>query len=233
MAKIEDIFIDLQKNKKKWLQSKKGSEFEDKFESACKKKGFTREIKEDYKEELKKIKEFVLDDLRENKIENIFNSRPEMIDMFITQPFGSQNYPDFLVFTKQYIIPIEIKYSSENATKPMWNGNLPKANGIYIFGSYKKGDVTFFRGIDILNNNDRKKLLNFWKQEREHYQNFKKELQKDVNFENEYGFDVYIRETYTQNKQINKEAIIDFFANVKKNELENKVIEFLKGEENE
>ncbi len=90
--------------------------------------------------------------LQHQPISNILNHDKSMIDIFVWQPFGTQDYPDFMIFTQKYIIPVEIKYSSDTATSPMWNGNLPKANGIYVFGNNKKQDIVLFKGIDILSN---------------------------------------------------------------------------------
>ncbi|WP_295158926.1 hypothetical protein [uncultured Brachyspira sp.] len=41
---LSNIFTDIQKNKKEWLKSKKGNEFEDRFEASLKKYGFNRRI---------------------------------------------------------------------------------------------------------------------------------------------------------------------------------------------
>ena len=38
---------------------------------------------------------------------------------YLRIPYGSQNYPDFLVFSSQYIIPIELKSSKRTGSRPM------------------------------------------------------------------------------------------------------------------
>jgi len=45
----------------------------------------------------------------------------------------------------------------------MWNSNLPKLNGIYIFGCYEYKDVTFFCGKNILQEREIDILLEFLK----------------------------------------------------------------------
>jgi hypothetical protein len=106
---IKRIFEDIKNNKPKWVQVRKGSEFEDIFELSCKKNGFTRVLKEDCSEELKEIKNIILDDTDSEITPNNFKDRTDMRGIFIAQPFGSQSYPDFLIFTNRYIVPIEYK----------------------------------------------------------------------------------------------------------------------------
>ncbi len=227
--KLKKVFEDLQKHKASYIQSKEGVDFEDRFESALKRFGFTKEIKEDeeIKTALDKLKKDVMNDFNEGPMKNVFNNNGRFVDMFVREPYGSQNYPDFLIFTKDYIIPVEIKFSSKAQKKPMWNGNLPKAGGIYIFGNYVDADLTFFRGIDVLSNYERKKLISFWDDVRALQKKYETELKKDSNFKNEYGFNVYLRKTFNQGKSINNNAILDFFNNTKRDELEQNVMDFL------
>lgn len=79
---------------------------------------------------------------------------------YIAQPFGTQRYPDILILDGKTVLCLELK--SSKGTKPVWNSGLPKANGLYVFGSYVKKDITFFRGCDILNDEDRKRLSGFF-----------------------------------------------------------------------
>ena len=228
--KIDSIFKDMLKNKNIYTQARKGSEFEDRFEDVCKKQGFTRKLAGDISKELKLIKSEVLNDFNKNTILNRFNDKDNMVDFFVSQPFGSQSYPDFLIFTKNYIVPIEIKYSSDKSKKPMWNGNVPKANGIYIFGNNSYQDFTFFKGIDILPNKEKEKLFKFWEETIINYENYRKDakqLFENKSLDIEYGFDVYPRKTFQQNKQVNGLATLDFFNNPKRQELENLTLKYL------
>ena len=162
---LNKIFIDIQKNKKEWLKSKKGSDFEDRIETSLKRNGFNRINKDDknIKLILNSIKNSILDKKSNDIIDNIYYETDKSIaNCFICQPYGSQNFPDFLIFTNKKIIPIEIKYSSDKSFNPMWNSNLPKANAIYIFGSYGREDVTFFLGRDVLPMSEREALIDFF-----------------------------------------------------------------------
>ena len=58
---LSDIFIDIQKNKKEWLKSKEGNEFEDRFEASLKRYGFNRRIASD--KEIKYILSSVKNDI--------------------------------------------------------------------------------------------------------------------------------------------------------------------------
>ncbi|GAA7525521.1 hypothetical protein MMM114_01480 [Helicobacter pylori] len=87
---------------------------------------------------------------------------------FLYQPFGSQNYPDFLVFICDYVVGIEIKFSKNDkgeknlqTSRPMWNSNLPKPNAIYVYG-VANANITFFKGSDILSYETREVLLKYF-----------------------------------------------------------------------
>ncbi|WKX02318.1 hypothetical protein [Candidatus Mycoplasma mahonii] len=56
--------------------------------------------------------------LLKNSLEIIDNSFQSVRNTFIFQPYGSQQFPYFIVFTENKIIPIEIKYSK---MKEVWS----------------------------------------------------------------------------------------------------------------
>lgn len=229
---LRDIFIDIRNNKKEWLKSKKGIEFEDRFETALKKVGFNRRNDIGIKKILSLLKNDILDKKSDKIIDNIYSLEDKSFEnCFVSQPYGSQNFPDFLVFSRKKIISIEIKYSSNIASKPMWNSNLPKSNSIYIFGSYGRGDVTFFMGNDVLPMNERDELIDFFEEIKKLEDSFKKKIKrnnKDNLFAYKFdrGFNVYVRRAYEQNKTINENAKIDYFLHEDRQRCEDNVIEF-------
>lgn len=229
---LNKIFIDIQKNKKEWLKSKKGSEFEDRIETSLKQNGFNRIGKDDknIKPILNSIKNSILDKKSNDIIDNIYyKTNKSLGNCFICQPYGSQNFPDFVIFTNKKIIPIEIKYSSGKSYSPMWNSNLPKANAIYIFGSYGREDITFFLGCDVLPMSERDELINFFSEIKKLENNFRKKLKEKVKNNNalfDRGFDVYVRRAYQQDKSINNNAEIDYFSHKNRMYCENSVIKF-------
>ena len=80
-------------------------------------------------------------DSDEGSIENTTRFKPN----YIAQPFGTQSYPDILILGNETVLCLELK--SSKTTRSVWNSGLPKVNGIYIFGSYVKKDVTFLEGF--------------------------------------------------------------------------------------
>lgn len=229
---LRDIFTDIRNNKKEWLKSKKGVEFEDRFETALKKGGFNRRNDIEIKKVLSALKTDILNKKSDKIIDNIYALEDKSFEnCFVSQPYGSQNFPDFIVFTNKKIISIEIKYSSNVASKPMWNSNLPKANSIYIFGSYGRGDVTFFMGNDVLPMNERDELIDFFEEIKKLEDSFKKKIKKNNKdnlfaYKFDRGFNVYVRRAYEQNKTINENAKIDYFLHEDREKCEDNVIEF-------
>lgn len=94
----------------------------------------------------------------------------------------------------------------------------------YIFGSYDKKDITFFRGSDILNNEDRKQLLQFFEKAMKNAELFN---QKYISNQ-EFGFGVYARKMYENKQKYNPDAIINFFQNHRRSDLEKQVLEYCK-----
>lgn len=229
---LKEVFEDIQKNKDHWLQSRSGSDFEQRFETSLKKHGFNRIFKADIdKNVFKAIKRKIQDKKLNELVDNSLQEKREFCDCFIFQPFGSQDFPDFLIFQKKSLLAVEIKYSKDRAVKPMWNSNLPKSNAVYIFGSYLLKDITFFIGRDILPMNERKKLVDFFDEAKQYEDRFKEDLRKDLEFgkiKNERGFNVYIRRAFDQNKNINKKAKLDYFSHPERIKIEERVFDLLK-----
>lgn len=142
---------------------------------------------------------------------------------YIAQPFGTQRYPDVLILDSKTVLCLELK--SSKGTKPVWNSGLPKANGIYVFGSYVKKDITFFTGSDILNDEDRKRLSRFFENAMKNAESFNQKYMSNQ----EFGFGVYARKMYQNQQTYNPKAIINFFQNHRRYDLERQVLEYCKG----
>jgi len=54
---------------------------------------------------------------------------------------------------------------------------LPKFNGLYIFASFGKRDITFFRGVDVIDKDLSNKLIGFFEEARKTEEKFVKELE--------------------------------------------------------
>lgn len=182
------------------------------------------------KDDYKKIKKLILNKKSNETVEN-YLSDPQFKNCFIYQPYGKQNFPDFLIFTEKYIVALEIKYSTNKNKSPMWNSNLPKGNAIYIFGSYGVKDIMFFKGSDILPAVERNLLVDFFEKTKEMESNFKKEMKdkfKNGEIKQDKGFFVYVRRAYTQEKGINSDAETNYFKFSDRKQMEDNVIKFAK-----
>jgi hypothetical protein len=80
---------------------------------------------------------------------------------FITQPCGSNSFPDFLIrdFDGRFILleaksgkKQEGKDQKDDATTgaPMWNDNLPKHGAIYVYSNEKNNKTTVALGEDVI-----------------------------------------------------------------------------------
>lgn len=239
MPNITNFFEDILKNKTKITNASSGIGFEDNIKAYLRKHSINSISMDDkiLTKYLKEIKPLIQAKSGNTLIKNTLyeQTRATFGDMYkefyIWQPFGTQNYPDFLIFSESKIWSVEIKYSTKNKQKPLWNGNLPKQNALYIFGSFEKRDLTFFRGEDILPENERIMLLDFWAALDEVKNEWEQKFSKNIgnkSIANSYGFQPYIRKAYFQGKNFNKDAEIDFFKNKNRSTLEQNLIAFTK-----
>jgi hypothetical protein len=89
---------------------------------------------------------------------------------------------------------------------------LPHDEGIYIFGSRGKNDITFFNGSDIISTHEKKLLVQLVEQQRP--------LLKSAGAEITDKFSLYLREMYDQT--------IASLTSPNRTELEQSVINLLK-----
>ena len=217
MDKLKRAFKKLLDNKSDYVKSKKGKDFEERIENLFS-EYFTKITKEDYKDTLKNIKKDILEKTNLQFIENTTTKR----NHFVMEPFGSQSYPDIIIFSKK-LVSIEIKFTEHHKPSPFWNSGIPRLNGVYIFGSYDLRDLTFFLGQDTIDL-DELKLINDCNEKTDKIiEDFNKNKLKNQ----KYGFHIYNRKAYQQGLKYNKEAITNFFDNKDREKLENKVLNFL------
>ena len=237
MSNLEIVFKEISKNKIKLAASPNGATFEENFKQYLRKYGFNEISKNTMDDELKSfLAEIKKDILNKDDTMLLGNSlykrtlRKDFADFYIWQPYGSQDFPDFLVFSQNSVFAIETKFSQEKQSKPMWNSNIPKKNSLSIFSNHEFLDLTYFLGHDVISEDERTKLLALWEQTDKEYtkwaDDFNKKI-KDGELTNNYGFTTYIRRAYDQGKKHNKNAILDFFKNKNRADLENNVISFI------
>ncbi len=221
---ISKLFVELQQIKDTFLRANSGQDFEDRIGTRIRALGYSRALKEDIdKKRFIHIKNEIL-----KKEETTFlDVESSETKTYITQPFGSQQYPDILIFTEKKIIPIEVKYSNKNKSSPIWNSNLPKANGLYIFGSYNLKDITFFCGKDVLSMEERSELINFFEDVKSEEKRFRTGL-RSLNDKYKRGFSVYIRRAYEQKLDRGQGAHLNYFNHPERNQVEQGAIDLLK-----
>lgn len=247
-----DILKEIKTKNKFYSNAWNGDQFESKFRNKLKSSGFseivqnigtTSAIQEisfleniDFSQAKRIFIQIKKRILEKNSEENVKNPFSNIKNSFIFQPYGSQNFPDFIVILEKYIIPIEIKYSKNpngkinyHATRPMWNSNIPKPNAIYIYGIAGKA-VTYFKGSDILSYELRKTLLDYFKD----LDKKQRELDSKIkNFENNFGIYPYLRKAYDHKKakstflNKNNEKTVESYFSKNSNDRENNVIMFL------
>ena len=216
---LAKLFLHMKQQPNYYLKSAKGLDFEDRINEGLNTHGYSRVLRGDIGQNFSMIKEKCL---RVNDTELLKNTDSHK-KHFIKQPCGSQEYPDFWVFGEESIFSIEVKFSQGSQTRPVWNSGLPRPNGIYIFGSYGMRQITFFRGIDVVGTEEVEKLRSFFDDIKERQENFNRSEIKNQ----KYGFVVYSRAAYEQNKKFNYNAITDYFANPDRKKLEQNVIDYV------
>lgn len=216
---LDKLFKSLKSQKDNYLSAHTGKDFEDRIETFLKMSlGLTRILKRDLDtESWKTIQNHIKNKLADNYI-NIPN--PNLKRSYIHQPYGSQQFPDFLIFTDEKVIPLEIKFS-KSQPKPVWNSNIPKANGFYVFGSYGIRDITFFEGSDVVTPEHRKALYGFF-EEIKKIQDEVRETMPELDSTNR-GFTPYIRAAFEQ-KNHKENVNTNFFTHPDREKTENLVI---------
>lgn len=221
-SKLPELFEHMRTDKEHYSGGYKGKDFEERIASALTKLGYVTLIRSEIDEEkFVSLKDKVLEKQHPDDIANPFQ---QFNKHFIVQPYGTQNYPDFLVLDDRRVISIEVKFSDGVQKRPVWNSGLPRPNGIYVFAARKQRDLTFFKGSDVLSVGEVEQLHNFFDM---HLREYQKQFNKDHMSEQEYGFAAYVRKTFEQKRTYNPHAILDFFTNPNREQLEKAVISHL------
>lgn len=217
---LNQLFQSLRDDKNSYLNARQGSEFEERIAQYMKMEiGLTRILKTDLSDrDWKLIKKHIGD-----KFGKTFLDIPSdnLKCSYIYQPYGSQQFPDFIVFTDKKVIPLEIKFSTKRQSKPIWNSNVPRANAFYVFGSYGLKDITFFCGDDILVPKHREFLYGFFNDIRALQDKIRVDMPAfDIT---NRGFTPYIRAAFDQRKH--KPSVeTSFFIHPERKEVEDLVI---------
>jgi hypothetical protein len=174
---------------KKFFQTKmSGTDFEDCFEQELILNGLEK-VNFSFDREMKKT---IMSS--DTLIPNTFN-----IYGYVREPFNTQSFPDFIIFDKNYLIPIEIK-SSKKSDIPMWNNSYPKQYAIYIFMAYaeklSQKEIVYFMGRDVITKDCSDIFSNRMKEIQKAAQFSKEEL--EILDKHKYGWNPYVRINYRQ-----------------------------------
>jgi hypothetical protein len=144
---------------------------------------------------------------------------------YITQPYGSQSFPDVILFYEGKIHIFDVKYLKEPKAKCMniWNASMPKKNVVYLM-CRKDDKPTFFLGQELISEEE-EKLYNAWKDFAEKLRKETEEMTEKL--KTKKGFHAWYREAYHRSG----ENINDFLPETIK-ERETNVYKFLNGGKN-
>ena len=223
MASLAEFFEHLRNHKRGYLNADTGADFERRIYTEMDRRVGLSRIQKD------QIPKDVFSDIKihiqPKTLVTYEKNTTEFRRHFIFQPYGSQDYPDLLIFDGARLHAVEIKFSKGKQGRPMWNSGAPRPTGIYIFGAYGRGDLTFFMGGSVLAPEDAQEMHDEWDRVQDEVRLFNtRQTRKQP-----YGFHLYARKAFDQNKSLNPDAITDFFANPHRESLEDEVIAYLHG----
>ncbi len=199
-----------------------GTEFEDRFEEMLRAASFSALTRDQMDAAIwQEAKAGITDTLLGGGVPNEFPQHSH----FVKQPYGTQQFPDFLVLEEDIIWSVESKYAKKPQGHPVWNSGPPRPNAIYLLGNAALRDVTFFRGSDVLAADDAEALHQFFKDRASDVKSINDRLRDQP-----YGFSAYIRKAFEQKRTFNRNAVLDFYKNPQRKELEASAIAYLKGE---
>ncbi|WP_031489301.1 hypothetical protein [Ureaplasma canigenitalium] len=183
---------------------------------------------------INKMNNQVLDKNNIQVIRNPFGHYIGDLNWYVYEPYGKQNFPDLLIFTSQFIFPIEIKFSTKrkSATLPKGNSNIPKENTIYLYANTEKHNPIIFLGSDYIGRGTRKFLNSYFDFFNEDLAvaNLNEELKNDPSSYNPFGLYPKIRTDFICKNEFvfgndEKLSIFDF---AEKMEWRENVFQFLR-----
>ncbi|MEG3826340.1 hypothetical protein [Mesomycoplasma ovipneumoniae] len=191
---------------------------------------------DEYKKNFNTIKNKILNKNSSEIVSNPFkNINANNTYAYIKQPYGSQNFPDFLILTNKYVFPLEIKFSTK-ATKtglPKWNSNIPKSNAIYVYANAEKQKPLIFLGDDFLGQETRILLNDFFEEfnEKEKIEQLLNNIKNNANSYNPFGLYPKIRTDflYKDSFRIENKEKLNIFQFAEKMGWEKNVFYFLEG----
>lgn len=142
---------------------------------------------------------------------------------YITQPAGSQGFPDILVkdFDGRYFA-FECK-STKGSGTPMWNDSLPKPNAIYVMNSGKYNSTTLFIGRDVISSAEQKLMDEQEKAIEQIVEQYKQKLASMDVFNRGW-----LQKSRRQHFQYGGNTKTDYFKHADRSKCEQNVLNFVK-----
>ena len=222
MSNLSQTFASLrtEETSQKITRAEKGKEFEERFVSLLEDHRFMRCFQDDFPPQIwKSVKMKILEKTNGGDLLNETKKKAH----FVTQPYGSQQYPDFLVFEDAKIWAIETKFNQKKASHPFWNSGLPRPNGIYIYACGFRKQITFFVGKDVVQSSTAAQMHH----ELDKFKTRATTFNKQELTTQPHGFMIEVRKAFSQSKGFNPNAILDFIENPNREILEKAAIAFL------
>lgn len=198
---ISSILKKMLADKQSFVGAMKGSNFEKVFKWELESNGMSQVPNNKLSPENKKaLKNIMLCDNIKNIPENERYNNPIAGVLhdgwFIEQPFGSQSYPDFIIAENGKVLAVEMKKVDKGGC-PMWNGGLPRVNGLYIFMQLNPANITFFMGNTVISDERFEAMKGFFNTEVAELKRKYDEILAILG-NNDRGFQLVPRAAYTQ-----------------------------------
>lgn len=156
---LKKIFEEINQNKEivdSLLASKLGSEFEQRVVSLLVKDSSYISLPPSELKKLKCFKELknkILMPSKEQADKPVYIKELESLSKsprVVFQAFGEKSAPDILLIKNGKVLSLELKFSENDSKVPVWNSGLTRPDMLYMFGSYKKKEIVFFKGSSLI-----------------------------------------------------------------------------------
>lgn len=141
---------------------------------------------------------------------------------YISQPFGTQASPDFIIkINSKFVLFLEAKSSKEYY--PQYNSGGVNFNFLYVFCSEKTDETTIFLGKDIITPEQNERIAKHIKEARERDEVFNEEMKKIDKINR--GWEYYTRPMFVQK---GGKIFANYFEHSDREKVEQNALKWLK-----
>tara|TARA_B100000674_G_C37821754_1_gene906135 strand:+ start:314 stop:997 length:684 start_codon:yes stop_codon:yes gene_type:complete len=140
---------------------------------------------------------------------------------YITQPYGKNNNPDFIVKVNNKILFVEAK--SSKGAKPLYNSGGCHSNYLYVFCCEKYNKTTIYKGEYVITD----KQSTIFNKVHDEFQQIANKWNEKLKECDEYnrGWTIYPRDMI---KQLGGNIKTDYFQHKEKENVEEKTLDWIK-----